>query len=162
MKFLHVYTIQLLYIPYYYYIVDTLTIADHYYVTQYLRSLNSEELVLLGLALGLLYPSLQRMKSTPGGLPNDMIAAWLRKDSNVTEPPTWTSLAAALEKNDHNGLASDIRRGNGCSQQSLIILFIIYYVIIRSSAMPSYLIVDARELLLSIHHIHITYIKIII
>ena len=43
-------------------------------ITQYLNDLNNEQLVNLGGALGLHFPTLRRMND----LPNEMVAAWLR------------------------------------------------------------------------------------
>ena len=82
-----------------------LSMADHYVVTQELKDLNQEELMVVGIKLGLYYSHLQNMKD----LPADIVAAWLREDDVVTEvsgPPTWASLAEAL---CHTGIASRIR-----------------------------------------------------
>ena len=47
-------------------------------------------------------------------LPEDMIAAWLREEDNVTMtsgPPSWMSLVTALEAVGQRGIASKIKRG---------------------------------------------------
>ena len=82
---------------------------DHYAVTKELSYLDNQELIRLGTALGLLYPHLKRMMNLPG----DMVDSWLRKDDNVLNksgPPTWASLAKALEAIDHTGIAAMIRK----------------------------------------------------
>ena len=40
----------------------------------------------------------------------DMLWAWLRKDDQVTIEPSWTSLAAALEKCDKKGISDKIKQ----------------------------------------------------
>ena len=84
---------------------------DHHVVTQELNDLNNEQLMKVGGALGLYHPHLERMKNL---LP-DMVASWLRKDDNVSQPPTWASLATALKAVGHTGVASGIRKSNTCS-----------------------------------------------
>ena len=88
----------------------TLIMANHSKVTQFLTDLTNEQLVDLGAALGLLHPHLQRMKTLPG----DMVAAWLRMEDNVTQSPSWNTLAAALEAIHQKGIASTIRKGMYC------------------------------------------------
>ena len=77
-------------------------------ITQYLNDLNNEQLVNLGGALGLHFPTLQRMKD----LPNDMVAAWLLRQEDVLKTsgePTYERLAKALGEIGQNGLAKDVR-----------------------------------------------------
>ena len=102
--------------------LENLTMADHYAVTQELRDLSKKDLYGVGKALGLYFPHLQWMEY----LLDEMVAAWLREDDNVrqaTGPPTWASLAAALESTGHNGMASKIRKGmtaSSCKYSSCI------------------------------------------
>ena len=67
----------------------------------------------LGLALGLLYPTLKSMEKYSGY--NDeykveMLAAWLRQQDNVCQNgvPSWPVLEAALRRMGENELASRI------------------------------------------------------
>ena len=90
--------------------LENLTMADHSAVTQELRDLSKKDLYGVGKVLGLYFPHLQWMEY----LLDEMVAAWLREDDNVrqaTGPPTWASLAAALESTGHNGIAFKIRKG---------------------------------------------------
>ena len=65
----------------------------------------------LGLALGLLYPTLKKIDEDQRGKTDkcvmEMIAAWLEKKDNVTNP-SWLVLQAALRKIDENELADKI------------------------------------------------------
>ena len=70
----------------------------------YLQSLNNDQIMDLGGTLSLSYTRLQRMKHLPG----DMVAAWLRKEKNVTDDPTWKTLIEALEREGQVGIASVI------------------------------------------------------
>ena len=90
----------------------TLTKADHSKVTRFLTDLTNEQLVDLGAELGLWYPHLQRMKTLPG----DMVAAWLQMEDNITQSPSWNTLAAALEAIHQKGIASTIRKGTYCCE----------------------------------------------
>ena len=86
---------------------------DHHAVTRQLKNLTKADLIGLGTALGLYYPRLQKI----GGesLLDEMVAAWLIKADSVTKatgPPTWASLAAALEAIGHTGVASGISSSN--------------------------------------------------
>ena len=77
-------------------------------ITRYLSDLSNEQLIDLGGALGLYFPTLRRMKD----LPNDMVAAWLLRQEDVLETsgePTYERLAKALEQIGQNGLAKDVR-----------------------------------------------------
>lgn len=79
---------------------------DHKEVTDYLRDLNEDHCISLGGALGLTYTNLNRMKRYP----EDVVAAWLRKEDNVIKhPPTWHNLVRALEKISQNGIAYEVR-----------------------------------------------------
>lgn len=90
--------------------IDGVTIADHNKVTKFLRELDYHQLIGVGAALGLYRHNLKRMKD----LLEDMVAAWLRENDNVTEAsgsPSWTTLATALEDIGHERIASRIRKG---------------------------------------------------
>ena len=81
---------------------------DLYEVTKYLGDMDNEQLINLGGALGLRYTTLGRMKS----LPNDMVAAWLRREEGVLKrsgEPNYEKLAEALDEMEQNGLAKDVR-----------------------------------------------------
>ena len=80
---------------------------DHEKVTKYLRVLDKDHCISLGLAFGLEYPNLNKMKHYP----EDVVAAWLRKQDNVCIKclPTWSNLASALEQISQNGIASEVR-----------------------------------------------------
>ena len=66
----------------------------------------------LGLALGLLYPTLKKIKKEQHGDINDcimeMLEAWLQQQDSVREKgvPSWTVLRKALEKIGENELAT--------------------------------------------------------
>ena len=105
---------------------ERLTIDDHFVVTRRLKDLNNKELISLGGALGLQYPSLKRMSS----LMNEVVCAWLSgKDRvlTVSGPPSWDSLACALEEIDQHGLAQRIREGTTtcCLMHTLIAIGVV-------------------------------------
>ena len=86
-----------------------LTLADHFAVSEQLRPLLHEDLMRLGLALGLYYPHLHNM-SRP--LLNEMVASWLNLEDNVlsaTGVPSWASLIKALQVIDQPGIAGKVR-----------------------------------------------------
>ena len=67
----------------------------------------------LGLALGLLYPTLEKIKQENDKIDDckrEMLAAWLRKHDKVSQEgfPSWSVLHAALKKVDENELADKI------------------------------------------------------
>ena len=68
----------------------------------------------LGLELGLLYPTLKRIKKEQHGDINDcmmeMLEAWLQQQDNVTHKgvPSWSVLQTALRGIGENELASEI------------------------------------------------------
>ena len=82
-----------------------LTMADHSKIENFLEGLDSEQVIRLGTSLGLLYPSVKKMKTLA-----DMIAAWLREEKNVTKSPSWNSLVDALKDIGQNGIASAIEK----------------------------------------------------
>ena len=69
---------------------------QHYMVCEYVRELPDETIRTLGGALGLSYPKLQKMKS----LPEDMVAAWIRREDDVIDKggPTLRNLTKALNE----------------------------------------------------------------
>ena len=77
-----------------------------------LKSLNDWQS--LGLALGLLYPTLQRIEDEQRGTiekcKTKMIAAWLQRQDNVSKKgiPSWEVLRTALVNIDENELAAKI------------------------------------------------------
>ena len=77
-------------------------------IVSYLRDLDEEHCISLGLQFGLRYSKLKKMKQYP----HDVVEAWLIKQDNVTEqcPPTWRSLIAALRSIDQTGIADDVRK----------------------------------------------------
>ena len=68
----------------------------------------------LGLALGLLYPTLQKIEREQHEKVDDclmeMLAAWLQQQDNVSQNgvPSWSVLGIALEKIGERQLASEI------------------------------------------------------
>ena len=84
---------------------------DHYTVSKYLQELPDKELVSLGGALGLSFPKLRRMKT----MPDDMVAAWLRREDNVLSKghPSLRILAEALKNIGQNGVAQNILSRDG-------------------------------------------------
>ena len=88
-----------------------LTVDDHFKITEYLRSLNTEDLIRLGWALGLHYTTMEKMKS----LCNSLVLAWLNQQDNVMKrsgKPTRESLIKALRIIGHEGVARAIMKGN--------------------------------------------------
>ena len=79
---------------------------------QSLRTLRPENLIALGIALGLSYPTILRMGSGDDFL-NRIVAAWLNRQDNVLKysgEPTWRVLADKLEKLGQKEITTDIRR----------------------------------------------------
>ena len=75
-------------------------------MSTYLKDLSPQHNYDLGLTLGLHYPNLQKMNK----FPHDMIAAWLRQEDTVPQnPPTWQTLASALESIGQTGIASQVK-----------------------------------------------------
>ena len=87
-----------------------LDVDDLPIVKRYLRDLGRDELIDLGVELGLRYPNIQLMTS----LKNEMVTAWLKSEDNVVRisgPPSWASLAGALRNINQNGIANTIDTG---------------------------------------------------
>ena len=72
-----------------------------------LRKLGNEELISVG-KLGLAYNHLKSMPQK--SLCDEMVHAWLRRDDNVVQTPSWENLAIALEATGFKGIAADIRK----------------------------------------------------
>lgn len=90
-------------------------VRDHFEVCQSLKNVGSPDVHRrLGGALGLLYPTLQKMSS----LPDEVVAAWLNREDEVLQKsgePTWSTLEDALRKIGQNGLAEDVKgKGQIC------------------------------------------------
>ena len=87
-------------------------IADLVKVKKLLKNVNDWQS--LGLELGLLYPTLKRIKKEQHGDINDcimeMLAAWLQQQDNVTDNgvPSWSILKTALVNIGENELADTI------------------------------------------------------
>lgn len=92
-----------------------LTTKQHLQVKEFLTHLNNEDLVNVGLELGLRYHKLKRMKEPL----NEIVDAWLRMDDYVLEEsgePSWESLSLTLKKCGHTGIARNIRKAKGMSK----------------------------------------------
>ena len=86
---------------------------DLYKVNGYLMDLDNRQIVQVGLALGMNYAKLKRMNN----LPEDMVAAWLRREDDVVEVsgvPTWKVLSEALKDTGQTGLAMKIQQTYQC------------------------------------------------
>ena len=98
-QYTHVLTVLLLYIG----------IADLHMVQMRLKSLVHWKK--LGLALGLLYPTLQKIEIAKHDNVDDcmieMLAGWLQQQDNVGVP-SWSVLRTALEEIGEHQLASEI------------------------------------------------------
>ena len=85
-------------------------IDDLFEVEMFLQNVNKWQR--LGLALGLLYPTLERIDENQRGniekCRTKMIAAWLKQQDNVCKNgvPSWAVLRKALEKIGENQLAN--------------------------------------------------------
>ena len=84
-----------------------LTIKDMDEICEFLKNLLDKDARKLGLALGLLFPTLQRMTN----LPDDMIHAWLSGQSEK-DNRTWGDLIAALKRNGQFGIAKEIEKSS--------------------------------------------------
>lgn len=83
----------------------SLTNEAHSKIVSYLTRLNKNEVIAVGVQLGLSYTRLEGSSN----FRHDMVTKWLRKDGSVMEP-SWNNLCKALEACDHTGIALDIRR----------------------------------------------------
>ena len=88
-----------------------IAINDLVDVTKYLVNLGQTNIYYLGLTLGLNHPHLKNMESSKT-FKEDMIAAWLQKEGQVTRRglPTWETLVNALRDDQvkQNGVADKI------------------------------------------------------
>ena len=86
---------------------------DLHQLSIYLHQVPNEDLIRLGLALGLNYDKLKRLEGR-GTFLLDMLSMWLRGEDNVTKvgPPTWKTLVKALREKTvtHNGIAQSIEK----------------------------------------------------
>ena len=86
---------------------------DLHQLSIYLHQVPNEDLIRLGLALGLNYDKLKRLEGR-GNFLLDMLSMWLRGEDNVTKvgPPTWKTLVKALRVKtvSHNGIAQSIEK----------------------------------------------------
>ena len=97
----------------------SIDVKHHFEVNRYLMDLDNEQIVQLGLALGMNYAKLKRMRSLPG----DMVAAWLRREDDVLEVsgvPTWKVLSEALKDTGQTGLAMKIQQKHQHSMYIII------------------------------------------
>ena len=81
----------------------------HYEISRCLDDLDNQQLVQVGLALGMNYAKLKQMCSLPG----DMVAAWLRREDDVLQVsgvPTWKALSEALKSVGQTGLSMKIQQ----------------------------------------------------
>ena len=88
-------------------------------VCKFLNEIDQQGLVQLGVALGLNYPKITRMKV----LPEDMVASWLRREDDVlttSGEPTWENLVNTLESKGQMGIAKSIRQKMGIDQIDLV------------------------------------------
>ena len=106
---------SILYIPYHaiiYTIMHSAGMRHHYEISNYLKDLDDQQIVQVGLALGMNYAKLKRMRSLPG----DMVVAWLRREDDVLEvsgAPTWKVLSEALKDVGQTGLALKVQQQHG-------------------------------------------------
>ena len=76
-------------------------------MSAHLQDLNDQQLRNVGGALGLSYSIMGKMST----LPEDMVAAWLRREDfvmSMSGEPTWKTLVEALKKVGQGGIAGDI------------------------------------------------------
>ena len=78
-------------------VLTHIAIGDLDEVTNYLLDLGNTDIHNLGITLGLFHPHLKNME-TSETFRDDMIAAWLQKEDQVTKKgvPTWKTLVKAL------------------------------------------------------------------
>ena len=78
-------------------VLTRIAIDDLDEVTNYLLNLEKTDIHNLGITLGLHFPRLKTMRDSET-FRDDMIAAWLQKEDQVTKKgvPTWETLVKAL------------------------------------------------------------------
>ena len=74
---------------------------DLHKISQCLKELSRDDIIEVGLALGLYYSTLKKMQM----LPQDMVQAWLLQRDSVAEQPTVDTLVQALEDSNLPGTA---------------------------------------------------------
>ena len=83
-------------------------------VTDYLQNMEKTHVYNLGLVLGLKHIKVKNMKESSDTFLDDVVAAWLRKEDQVTEKgePSWTVLVNALKhpRVRQTGIASNISK----------------------------------------------------
>ena len=79
---------------------------SHFEVCSSLQLLDDNQVLSVGGALGLAFNVLRRMKN----LPDEMVAAWLRREDYVSEDPTWRALVKALRRVGQAGVAETIEK----------------------------------------------------
>ena len=92
-----------------YRLIFLIGMRHHYEISSYLLDLDNQQIIQVGLALGMNYAKLKRMRSLPG----DMVAVWLRREDDVLEVsgvPTWKILSEALKDVGQTGLAMKIQQ----------------------------------------------------
>ena len=86
-------------------------------VTEYLLDLGTTHIYNLGLTLGLNQPHVSNMRNSPTSFRDDVIAAWLQREDQVTRRgvPTWRTLVRALRDRRVNqiGVADKIAAERG-------------------------------------------------
>ena len=86
-------------------------------ISDYLHGLDKSVIYNLGMELGLDRTRLKDMKANSETFQDDVIAAWLRKEHNVSKKgdPTWRTLANALStpRIGQNGIAMKIEKDKG-------------------------------------------------
>ena len=83
-------------------------VKDLHDITQCLVSVSHQDIINIGLALGLHYPSLKSMQL----LPHDMVLAWLQENDDVAEKtgePTAQALIQALLETKLTGIADIVK-----------------------------------------------------
>ena len=92
-------------------------------ICRYLTVLSQQNILDLGMVLGISYPNLKDYKqSAPQQFLYEVVAAWLRKQDFVIEKgrtPTWHNLVKALRDDTvrQNGIADDISKDKQLSKQ---------------------------------------------
>ena len=85
-------------------------------ITEYLLNMDKTHIYNLGLLLGLRQAKVKALKDSDSFL-DDVIAAWLRKEDQVTDKgePSWTVLISALkhQRVGQTGIANKIAKDQG-------------------------------------------------
>lgn len=101
-----------------------LTSKDQPQIVSYLAGLCKEEVISVGVKLGLDYTS----AVDSSNFRNDIVTRWLRKDYHVQSigEPCWAILSLALESCGHDGIASTIRKGELILNSSTLLLYLFF------------------------------------